>query len=94
MSAFRIVDNVRSSIRHDYFDLHNRLAALARVEIDASIWKNPFSSKDRKVAHEIVTILAGNLDRSIGEHLPEPDQVAELVVPVSAFGPAIAATAE
>jgi hypothetical protein len=84
-SAFRIIDDVRSSVRHDYFDLHNRLAALARVEIDASIWKNPFSSKDRKKAHEIIALLAGNLDRAIGEHLPEPDQVVEFVVPASAF---------
>jgi hypothetical protein len=92
VSAFRIIDGVRSSIRHDYFDLHNRIAALARVEIDASIWKNPFSSKDRRTAHEIVSILAGNLDRSIGDHLPEPNEVVEFVVPVSAFEP-IPATA-
>ena len=84
-SAFHMIDGVRSSIRHDYFDLHNRLAALARVEIDASIWKNPFSSKDRKKAHEIIALLAGNLDRAIGEHLPEPDEVVEFVVPASAF---------
>lgn len=93
MSAFRMIDDVRSSIRHDYFDLHNRLAALARNEIDASIWKNPFSSKDRRKAHDIVSILSGNLDRAIGEHLPEPDEVAEFAVPASAFQPAIPATA-
>jgi hypothetical protein len=91
MSAFRIIDGVRSSIRHDYFDLHNRLAALARNEIDASIWKNPFSSKDRRNAHEIVSILSGNLDRAIGEHLPEPDEVAEFAVPASAFQAALPA---
>lgn len=93
MSAFHMIDGVRSSIRHDYFDLHNRLAALARNEIDASIWKNPFSSKDRRKAHDIVTILSGNLDRAIGEHLPEPDEVAEFAVPTSAFQSAIPATA-
>jgi hypothetical protein len=87
VSAFRIIDEVRSSVRHDYFDLHNRIAALARAEIDASIWKNPFSSKDRKTAHEIVGLLAGNLDRSIGDHLPEPDEVVELVLPAAAFQP-------
>lgn len=92
MSAFRMIDGVRSSIRHDYFDLHNRLAALARNEIDASPWKNPFSSKDRRKAHDIVTILSGNLDRAIGEHLPEPDEVAEFAVPASAFQAAIPAT--
>jgi hypothetical protein len=85
VSAFRIIDGVRSSIRHDYFDLHNRLAALARVEIDAAIWKNPFSSKDRRKAHQIVSLLAGNLDRSIGDHLPEPDESVEFVVPMSAI---------
>ncbi len=93
MSAFHMIDGVRSSIRHDYFDLHNRLAALARNEIDASIWKNPFSSKDRRKAHDIVTILAGNLDRAIGEHLPEPDEVAEFAVPASAFQAAVPVTA-
>jgi len=92
LSAFHMIDGVRSSIRHDYFDLHNRLAALARNEIDASIWKNPFSSKDRRKAHDIVTILSGNLDRAIGEHLPEPDEAAEFAVPASAFQAAMPAT--
>lgn len=91
MSAFRIIDGVRSSIRHDYFDLHNRLAALARNEIDASIWKNPFSSEDRKHAHEMVSFLSDSLDRAIGEHLPEPDEVVEFAVPSSAFQAAIPA---
>lgn len=79
-ASLRTIDELQSSIRRDYYGIHNRLSALVRNPIDTAKWKQRLSKADESSAHETVKLLAGNVDQIIGGNLPEPDQVVELPI--------------
>jgi hypothetical protein len=92
--AVRLLATIENEMRTDYFDLHNRIAALARGERAENAW-----GRLRGVAGKRLPMLAGGTDdegievvrsieramrETVGAAMPERDRMVDLVVPVDA----------
>jgi hypothetical protein len=93
-TALRLLDQLEQSTRVDYWDLQNRLAALARFEPESRIWgKVPMlpdsvsaalpSGRRAARAHDVVTRLAEEMRTKIGTALPQQDAPATILVRTS-----------
>lgn len=78
--AVQRIEQLRSAMRRDYFDLHNRVSALARHEPESNRWQQMTDRGSKKSAVERVTMLAEAMDAAIGSSLPDDDE--QLTLPV------------
>lgn len=82
-TALRMLHQTKVTMRNDYFDLHNRLGALARHEPEPGVLdKVPLLKKTARglTAREKVQALAGGADHAIGDRLLDEPPALELVV--------------
>ena len=81
--AVRIVDGIHSDLTRDYHDLHNRVAALARHDIDLARWRKVTGLGRDDASHAIAVLrhLDDAMERSVGARLPA--QSSDLVLDVA-----------
>lgn len=81
--AVQLLDGLEEELRTDYWDLYNRVAALARTEPASPTWRRLtstvggvvplLSSGSQAEAVSLIRSLAGEMERTVGEALPERD---------------------
>lgn len=81
IAALHLVNSVQDSLRTDYWDLQNRLKALATSTPDAPLWKRVVdrSAAERAASH--ATALSHALETAVGTRVPERDQELAIIVP-------------
>lgn len=84
-AALRLLDSLEVTIRHDYHDLHNRLAALAKHTPELSMIGKITDRRDTNRARGLVSALTSSMEQTIGSQLPDRDSVLTLtLVPAAA----------
>ncbi|MEX1009666.1 MAG: hypothetical protein WD271_17745 [Acidimicrobiia bacterium] len=81
IAALSLLDELRDTLRTDYWDLQNRLSALARSAPDSPIWRRLLDRSDPETARDHARALSNALATSIGNRLPDSDEVLALEVP-------------
>lgn len=86
-AALRLLDVLDDGLRPDFYDLHNRIRALAKIPPDKKWWpKVPGLSRERATAaFELVTHLNDEMTTKIGPFIPERDQEVSFVVTSAAL---------
>jgi hypothetical protein len=92
LHAVVLLKTIEDEMRTDYFDLHNRIAALARGERAEKGWDRVRGIAGKRLpmlAHgsddegvEIVRAVDRAMRETVGAAMPERDRVLDLVVPV------------
>lgn len=80
-ASLSMLDDLHRQLRSDYWDLQNRISALARSAPDAPIWRRLLDRADAEEAREHAIVLSHALQQSVGERLPERDEALRLDVP-------------
>lgn len=82
MAALSLVDGMYDTLRGDYWDLQNRVSALAKSSPDSALWRRIAQrTDDVERIQARVQELSGALTYAIGERLPPRDEVLTLDVP-------------
>jgi hypothetical protein len=79
-AAIRRIDELDTTMRRDYFDLYNRVTALASNAPEMNRWKQLIDRGTTQTAIERVAVLAGAMDQAIGSALPDRDEAGVLPV--------------
>lgn len=79
-SAIRRIDELDTTMRRDYFDLYNRVSALASNAPEMKRWKQLIDRGTTQTAIERVAVLAGAMDQAIGSALPDRNEAGVLPV--------------
>jgi hypothetical protein len=81
-TSLRMLDGLTDSTRTGYFDLYNRVRALDRADPTEPKWKKLLGplTDHGEAAAETVHHLSDLMTESIGDHLPEREQIITLPV--------------
>lgn len=74
VAALHLLDEVHDSLRSDYWDLQNRLAALARSTPESPLWRRLVDRKDSELAIAHAKSLSDALVSTVGARLPDRDE--------------------
>lgn len=82
--AARLLDESEHELRHEFFDLHNRLSPLARIEPPRGLKERiPLMGRNLERAHETARTLVEQLNLQVLPNIPEPDRTRALVIDLS-----------
>ena len=74
LAAISLLEQLDASLRRDYWDLQNRLAALARSSPDASIWQRVARKSDHTTVQADIKTLSDALGESVGTRISQRDE--------------------
>lgn len=79
-ASLRLLDSLEATIRRDYHDLHNRLAALATHAPALGVVARFTERRETDRARELVGTLTSSMERTIGSQLPDRDAIVSLAL--------------
>lgn len=83
--ALKVLHDSATELRSEFFDLHNRLAPLARIEPPRSVKDRvPLMSRSLARVHSTAQALVAQLDQQVLPGIPDPSDDKPLTVALSA----------
>jgi hypothetical protein len=84
-SALELIATTERELRAEFYDLHNRLAPLARIEPEVNVvMRLPVLRTNLARAQKTVKALVDHLDSHVLPIIPDPDHERDLVVAIGA----------
>ncbi len=83
--AMKVLHDSASELRSEFFDLHNRLSPLARIEPPRGVKERvPLMSRSLTRVHETAKTLVDQLDQQVLPGIPDPRDDRPLLIELSA----------